>query len=170
MIVDIFVFQLAERIVGQSSLLDAVIIFSGTYLAYIVFAGIVVWLIFNWNKSTLLYLIGAALLSRLVIVEVVRFFWQRSRPFVQEGITPLISHSASSSFPSGHAAFFFAISFVVYLYNKKAGIVFLLLSSVIVAARVLSGIHWFSDVVVGVLIGIAVAWFFVRKIGAWGGS
>lgn len=161
--IDSFIFQLSERIVGQFSFLDSVIIFSGTYLPYIVFAGIIGWLIFNWNQKTLLYLIGAALLSRIVVVEAIRFIWERSRPFVQEGIIPLISHSASASFPSGHAAFFFALSFVIYLNNKKAGIVFLTLSSIIVIARVLSGIHWFSDVVVGAVIGI-VAGYLILKI------
>lgn len=164
--IDAFIFQLSERIVGQYSFFDSIIVFSGTYLPYIVFTGIIGWLIFNWNQKTLLYLIGAVLLSRIVVVEAIRFIWERSRPFVQEGIIPLIPHSVSASFPSGHAAFFFALSFVVYLNNKKAGIIFLILSSIIVIARVLSGIHWFSDVVVGALIGIVAAWFVVRKIGA----
>lgn len=56
------------------------------------------------------------------------------------------------------------LSFVMH--NKKAGIVFLILSSITVLARVLSGIHWFSDVVVGAVIGIVAAWIIVRKIGA----
>lgn len=161
--IDTFIFQLSERIIRQSSLLDSVIIFSGTYLPYIVFAGIIVWLAFNWNRNTLLYLAGAAVLSRFIIVEIIRVIWERSRPFVQENIVPLISHSASASFPSGHASFFFALSFVIYLNNKKAGIVFLILSSIIVIARVLSGIHWFSDIIVGAAIGI-ISGYLISKI------
>ena len=108
--------------------------------------------------------IGAAILARGVITEVIRFFWHRNRPFVEQNIAPLIDHSASGSFPSGHAAFFFAIGTVLYFYNKKAGILFLMGSAVIGFARVTAGLHWPSDIAGGALIGIFSGWLVCRLL------
>jgi undecaprenyl-diphosphatase len=80
--------------------------------------------------------------------------WYRARPFVEQGFTPLIEHSPSASFPSGHATFFFALGTVLYLYNKKAGALFLLAAAILSAARVAAGLHWQSDIIAGAAIGI----------------
>ena len=121
--------------------------------------GLLVFLLKDWNWKgrivLVLQMIAAAVLSRGIITEVIRLFWYRTRPFVEQNFVPLIPHADTASFPSGHATFFFAIGTVLYLHNKKAGMVFLLGSAVIVIARVLAGAHWPSDVIAGALIGIA---------------
>lgn len=138
----------------------AVIIFFATYAGYLLIGGLAVFLLKGWKRHTSLALqmIVAAVLSRGIITETIRFFWHRARPFVEQNFVPLIPHADSASFPSGHAAFFFAIGTVLYLYNKKAGIVFLLGGALIGTARVLAGLHWPSDVIAGALIGIACGW------------
>jgi undecaprenyl-diphosphatase len=80
------------------------------------------------------------------------------------------------SFPSGHAAFYFAIATVVFLYLKKvyprpkfwrgASILFFIAGFLISISRVFSGIHWPSDILAGAAIGIFSGWlvmFFYRK-------
>lgn len=69
-------------------------------------------------------------------------------------ITPLIEHVPDSSFPSGHAAFFFALSAGVYSFNKKAGIWFFVASSLIGLARVFAEIHYVSDILGGFIVAI----------------
>ena len=66
------------------------------------------------------------------------------------------------AFPSGHAAFFFALSTVVYFYNKKAGIGFFVASFLISISRVFGGVHWPTDILAGVLVGIFSAWFILK--------
>ena len=58
------------------------------------------------------------------------------------------------SFPSGHAAIFFAIAMAIYFFNKKLGIVFFIGAVLIGFARIFTGIHWPSDVLAGAIIGI----------------
>ena len=100
----------------------------------------------------------AAVLARFGITELIRFFWERPRPFIENNVNLLLSHSATGSFPSGHAAFFFALSAVVYFYNKKTGFFFFLASFLISISRVFCGVHWPSDIIAGAAIGIFSGW------------
>ena len=138
---------------------EFLIIFLGKYLGHILLAG---FLVFWWEHKKkyprfLWESFVAAVLSRGIVTELIRFFWEKPRPFVEQNIAPLIEHTASSSFPSGHAALFFALGTILYFYNKKAGVVFLLGAAVLSSARVFAFLHWPSDIVVGALIGIASA-------------
>lgn len=144
--------------------MNGIIVFLGEYLAYILLAGI---LVFWWEHrkkypGLLVQSLFAAVLSRGIITELIRFFIERPRPFVEYNITPFIEHAASSSFPSGHAALFFALGTVLFFYNKKAGIAFLLGAAVLSAARVFAFLHWPSDIVAGAVIGIVSATLVVQ--------
>ncbi|MSU56498.1 MAG: phosphatase PAP2 family protein [Candidatus Taylorbacteria bacterium] len=87
-----------------------------------------------------------------------RLFVHRPRPFVADpNIHALISET-SYSFPSGHAAFFFALSTTVYLYNKRWGVWFFVASAVIGLARVMAGVHYLTDIAGGAVLGVAVGW------------
>ena len=139
--------------------MDFFIIFLGEYLAYILAAGILVFWWQNRKKHPrfLWQVIAAAILARGIVTELIRFFWERPRPFVEQNIAPLIEHVASASFPSGHATLFFALGTVLFFYNKTAGIVFLLGATVVSLARVFAFLHWPSDIIGGAAIGIVSA-------------
>lgn len=144
--------------------MNSTIAFLGEYLAYILIAG---FLVFWWqNKKKhpkfLWQAIVAAILSRGIITEAIRLFWDRPRPFIENNMVPLIEHTASPSFPSGHATFFFALGAILYFYNKKAGILFLLGATILSGARVLAFLHWPSDILAGAVIGIASAIIVVK--------
>lgn len=141
-----------------------IIVFSATYLPYFVFLGILGWFILHLRRRIFWELVGAAILSRIVITETIRLLWDRARPFAELGFRPLVEHSASASFPSGHAAFFFALSGIVFAYNKRMGTLFFLLSTIISASRVMAGIHWPSDVLGGAVIGIGSAYVVMRLL------
>ena len=110
--------------------------------------------------------IGAALIAR-GFVEVFRFFMHRPRPFVAEPAIISLLNETSYSFPSGHATFFFALSTVVYVYNKRWGVWFFIASTVIGFARIMAGVHYLTDIiggaVLGIVVGFAVQRFWRRK-------
>lgn len=162
---DLIIFQQINQFAGKWVCLDAVGIFLVQYFEYILIFCFLLFLIVNvkkyWRMVVQAFL--AAILARFVIVEIIRYFLPRNRPFVENSVNLLVSHSQESSFPSGHAAFYFALSTVIYSYNKKAGILFFLASFLIVISRVFVGIHWPSDILAGAIIGILVGWL-VNKI------
>jgi undecaprenyl-diphosphatase len=102
----------------------------------------------------------AAVITKFILADFIRWLWFRPRPFVALNFIPLIDQSPKEgAFPSGHASFFFALSTIVYLYNKKAGIIFYIASFFIIIARVFVGVHWPSDILAGAVLGILMGWF-----------
>lgn len=63
-----------------------------------------------------------------------------------------------SSMPSDHAVLFFSFAACIFLINRAFGIVLLLHAALVVCLpRIYAGVHFPSDVVVGALVGIALA-------------
>jgi len=161
---DYFIFQQINQFAGRWPIIDAIAIFIATKLEYLLLACLVFYFIKDYRKYTpiIIKAIGAAIVSRFVIVEVVRQLYYRPRPFLVHNVNLLVRYGNEPSFPSGHASFYFAIATVVYMYNKKTGIAFFAASFFIVLARVFVGIHWPSDILAGAIIGIIVGYLAAR--------
>jgi undecaprenyl-diphosphatase len=159
------VFQQINNFALKYLWLDEIAIFCAEYLGYLLLGVLFVFLIKDFKKYQ--KIAGEALVSvilaRLVIVEIIRFIWYQPRPFVENQVNLLLPYSPSASFPSGHAAFFFALSFLIYFYNKKAGLLLLSASFLIGISRVFCGLHWPADILAGALVGIFSA-LLVKKI------
>jgi len=153
---DFYIFRLINSLAGKFSWLDLIGIFFAEYLGYILVAIILLFLLKNRKSYWFLVIYGliSAIFARFGFTELIRWLWQRPRPFVENNVHLLFNDINSASFPSGHAAFFFALSTVVCLYNKKTGILFFIASFLISISRVFCGIHWPSDIIAGAAIGI----------------
>lgn len=169
---DTQIFFLLNGLAGKSSLLDSVIVFCASYLAYFVVAALIILVFFSrysrLEKWTILVVAGtASVIARFGATELIRAFYHRPRPFTVLPETHQLLTNGEWSFPSGHATFFFALSTAVYLYNKKWGVWFFGATILITVSRVIAGVHYPSDIVGGALIGISIAIlavYFVRKI------
>ena len=171
---DFYFFQQINQFAGKSICLDSLGIFFAEYLGYVLIAVLFLFFLKNAKKywPMIVKAFAAAALARLGIVELIRFLWEKPRPFIENNVNLLLEHSASSSFPSGHAAFFFALSTVIFLSNKKtppqpkfwwgAGLLFFIASFLISISRVFCGIHWPSDVIAGAVIGIFSGWLVMK--------
>ena len=156
---DYFIFQQINNLAGQWTYLDAFGIFFAQYLAYILL--FLLFLLFWKKRKVIFQSLLAGFLAKFGLVELIRLFWLRPRPFIENEVNLLLEHNGAS-FPSGHAAFFFALSFVIYQYNKKAGIGFFTASFFIAISRVFCGIHWPSDILAGALVGVFSGWLVLR--------
>ena len=70
------------------------------------------------------------------------------------GFEPLIARDMVGSFPSGHSAFYFALAFSLFYFNKKWGWWFTVLAFFMGLARIFTGVHYPSDILGGALLGL----------------
>ena len=171
MTLDTQIFYLLHGLAGQSPLLDWLILFFASYFPYLVVAGFLILLAAAASPRrekirVLLVVGGSALIARLGAVEAIRFFYHRPRPFTAFSFQPLFPDTAWS-FPSGHAAFFFALATAVYLYNKKWGVGFFVAATFISVSRVAAGVHYPSDVLAGALLGALIAYIVFKIAKYW---
>jgi len=153
---DILIFQQINGLAGQFGFLDKLGVFFAEYCQYILVA-VLIWL-FRKNIRVVIFSGLAAVVAKFGIAELIRLFWSRTRPFIDHNVNLLFEKVNEPSFPSGHASFFFALSTVVYLNNKKAGILFYAVSFIISISRVFAGVHWPSDILAGAMVGIFSGW------------
>ena len=164
---DLYLFNLINQFAGRWVWLDYFAMFCAQYLGYVLLLILFLLLIFRFKKywKMVLEAIAAAVFADFILAEIIWHFWFRPRPFVSLNFIPLINQSPTeASFPSGHATFFFALSTIVYLYNKKLGIIFYIASLFIVVARVFAGVHWPSDILAGAILGILTGWILNKLI------
>lgn len=141
-------------------LLDNLGVFVSEYLAWALVLVFLILLLGEKDRRRRVFLFAEAamsvIVSRGLTTEVIRFFYDRPRPFEVFGFTPLISET-TGSFPSGHAAFFFALAIVVYFWNRRWGWWYFAAAFLIGLARIFAGVHWPLDVLGGALLGVASA-------------
>jgi undecaprenyl-diphosphatase len=155
-----FIFRAINDLALKNTWLDTFGLFFAIDFPYILTLCLLLILVFNYKKyyRVIFQSLMAGLLAR-GITEFIRFFIDKPRPFVNNEVNFLhiktfIEDINSRSFPSGHASFFFGIATVLFLYNKKLGMVFFIASLPIVIARIYCGIHWPLDIVGGFIVGI----------------
>ncbi|MEK7507778.1 MAG: phosphatase PAP2 family protein [Patescibacteria group bacterium] len=160
------IFRLFFVFAHQNQFIDTLIVFLATYFPYLLIVG---FLAFSFSRKDrreglFIFIEGmlAAIISRSIITESIRFFYDHPRPFAALDLSPLV-HSSSNSFPSGHAAIFFAMATTLYFFDKRLGGWFFLLALINGISRVTAGVHWPLDILGGAVIGIASG-FFVHKL------
>ena len=147
----------------QSVMLEITALGTGTVVAMIVFvAGMFLWL--NKHKHSAVLLIVATL-GGMVLDTLLKIGFNRPRPQIFTWGT----HAASSSFPSGHAmSSIIVYGTVAYLaarlqQNTASRVATMSLAGAIIvaigASRLYLGVHYPSDVLAGLIIGLAWAGF-----------
>ena len=105
----------------------------------------------------------SVILSRGIVTPMIRFFFETQRPFVVLGIESLVSHAPTSSFPSGHMTFIIPIVLTLWYINRRAGAWSFVGALLIGIGRIGAGIHWPTDILGGILVGI-ICFAFVRVL------
>lgn len=177
MSLDIKLLYFLNGLTGQSEFVDKLAVFLAAYLQYFLVAAFLVLLYFAaYSRREKLYLFWTTAVSifvaRGLITEAIRFFYHRPRPFLTLPVNKLLSNGwfysdTEWSFPSGHSAFFFAMATAVYLYNKKWGVWFFIAAILINISRIITGVHYPSDILSGAVVGIVSGYFVVYFLNKW---
>ena len=172
MAIDWTLLKLCNSLAGRSMLLDTLIrILVNDYAVTTALALLLLALWFSgWtpasreqNQYAVLFAITAMFLSNL-FVKLLNLLFYRPRPFAGHDVTLLFYRPSDSSFPSNSATVGFSLATAVWFFNRKAGLVMYILASLLGLARVCSGVHYPSDILGGLLIGVCVAYLIIRKI------
>lgn len=125
-----------------------------------------------WIGATILLLIpkktrsigmmsAVALLGSLIINNnIIKNIVQRPRPFVTfTDLQIIIPTPSEYSFPSGHTSSSFAAAAVFYRHlPKKLGLPSVILAGLIGFSRLYVGVHYPTDVIAGVIMGILLSY------------
>ncbi|MCY0887564.1 MAG: phosphatase PAP2 family protein [Alicyclobacillaceae bacterium] len=84
---------------------------------------------------------------------------QRLRPFEAMSFSPLVSHERGDSFPSNHATGAFALA-VPFLFVSDYWVILFALALLLVISRMYVGLHFVTDIIAGLSVGMCVALFF----------
>lgn len=137
--------------------IDWLAVFFARYLPYLMVFFLVVFSVFVKNYSMLFFSLLSALFARFVINELIYLFYRRERPSVLKETKTLIPTPKNPSFPSGHASFFFGLSFLLVFYNTTLAVIFIFCTCLVAFFRVFSGVHRFRDILGGMVVGLISA-------------
>ena len=106
-------------------------------------------------KQVALDLFWHVIAAFLIYAIINQLLPMRPRPETIGSLVPLVSHLPDNSFPSGHALFWGASWWALYALfgNKKTLWSFFVLGGLTCFARILAGIHYPGDIIVGFLLG-----------------
>ncbi|MDD4931735.1 MAG: phosphatase PAP2 family protein [Candidatus Colwellbacteria bacterium] len=150
--------EVVFRFVNQAVFLKPLLVFCAEILPYIIIAVFIVKL-FSIKSLKLRYhhlftVSLGVLISRGLVAEVIGHFFRVARPFITLNLEPIINHPDTASFPSGHMSFLTPIAIMAIGMDKKMG--YQLLGATIVCgiSRMALGLHWPSDILGGIAVGL----------------
>ncbi len=110
--------------------------------------------------------IGLALIIESVVINIfLKNMVCRTRPYdINTSIALIIEPQNDYSFPSGHSAASFAASVAIYRFSKPVGIISLVIAAIISFSRLYLYVHFPSDVLAGIIIGVLAGIAAVRIV------
>ncbi|TWH46279.1 undecaprenyl-diphosphatase [Sporomusa sp. KB1] len=113
------------------------------------------------NRRYALYAFTSALIG-LGISQIVGFAWFRNRPYVDHPVHLLLPVNPDASFPSDHATGSFSLASSLVINNTFGGKLMLGFATLVAFSRIYVGIHYPTDVIGGMLVGIMSSWLVER--------
>ena len=172
MAIDWTLFKLGNSLAGRSPILDTTI--RVLMNDYALTTGLVLLLFALWfsgesptvreqNQRAVLSAIASMFLGNL-FVKALNLAFYRPRPFADHTVTLLLYRPSDSSFPSNATSVGFCIATSVWLFNREMGLILYVLASLLGFTRLCGGVHYPSDILGGMLIGVFSAYLIVKKM------
>lgn len=184
--VDLFVLHLLNQFAHRAKLLDTiVVILVNANLLKGVVAMAILWglwfqtkdepaspqTVASMRRAQLLACCVVAIVSVLIARFLAHVFPYRERPLHTLGIGYVLPYTMEpqslihwSSFPSDHAVLFFALATGLFQVSRRWGALALAHAAVLISLpRLYLGIHWFTDIVAGAVLGVLLALIGMRS-------
>ncbi|MCY7780987.1 undecaprenyl-diphosphatase [Bacillus haynesii] len=158
---NIDVFRFINDLGKEYSMLNPAVYFLAEYMMYFLGA----WLVIYWftrktkNRLMVIYAVIAFVIAE-ILGKMIGSLYSNYQPFATlPNVNKLIEHEIDNSFPSDHTILFFSIGFLIFLFHKKTGWLWLVLAFTVGISRIWSGVHYPFDVAAGALLGVLSALF-----------
>jgi undecaprenyl-diphosphatase len=132
------------------------LIFCAQYLIWGLFTIPLVYLWLIKQRRLLLHTL-ASIGSSWLIGEFIKSWFYFPRPFVSSSFPILIPPLTDGSFPSNHTLTSFTLSFTIFYYHRRLGLICLFLSTLIGTSRIFVGVHYPIDIFGGIILAFVVS-------------
>ncbi|EWH21823.1 undecaprenyl-diphosphatase [Bacillus haynesii] len=158
---NIDVFRFINDLGKEYSMLNPVVYFMAEYMIYFLALGLVVYWLTRTTKNRLMVIYAVIAFGIAeVLGKIAGSLYSNYQPFaVLANVNKLLEHEIDNSFPSDHTILFFSIGFLIFLFHKKTGWLWLVLAFTVGISRIWSGVHYPLDVAAGALLGVLSALF-----------
>jgi len=110
-------------------------------------------------KGLVIFAIPAGI--AILISETISAIYVRQRPFVADShVKLLVPHGADGGMPSHHIVFMVTLVVSIYFYGRRFATFLALLTVFTGIARVVAGIHYPSDIIVGAILGAGIVYLY----------
>ena len=124
-----------------------------SYLFYVTYPLLLIYVLFT-HQNDIWKTLAIPGIS-FILVTLLRKKIGRIRPYECFQISPMIAkETKQNSMPSRHIFSTFVITMAVLYYDERFGLFLLVFSIIEAILRVIGGVHFMSDVLVGALLGI----------------
>lgn len=155
---DYHIFKVINHLAISDAFLNPLMNFLSRDGEYLFFLGVIIYWFMRTTSNR--RMVAEALVAACVALGLnaaIGLFFYRDRPFVHHHVVQLIQHAANASFPSDHATGAFVIAATIWIWRKRDGWLWLLFAASIAFSRVWTGVHYPTDVLAGMVIGILIA-------------
>ncbi|PLS07076.1 phosphatase PAP2 family protein [Neobacillus cucumis] len=160
---DIKLFRFINLLSGRFIFLDKLMIFISTKMKFVFFIILVV-LLFKKKNITLEAVVS--ILISLFMHFIIKVFYFKPRPFLERRVGILLPSKVDSSFPSKHTLLVFAVSTIVFIYQRILGSIMFGFSILTGVSRIWLGHHYPSDIAGSAVLGTFTSSFihkFVKR-------
>ena len=101
-----------------------------------------------------------------IISEIISKSVNRARPFISDEVKNFLNHANDGGMPSHHMVFTIALAYCVIGFHRNIGIIILALALISGVGRMAAGIHYPTDIIVGIALGLLIPYLFGKFLTA----
>lgn len=166
-----FITHALNELVGLSIFLDSLFFVFAEMIPWLVGFIFLVFVLFSYKKTIRPFIFSSIVLALAAFINpFLKLLFGAQRPFeLYQSINPLFITQGFGSFPSSHAFFFAVLTTLSFFFLRRIFLFFLITSFVIGVSRVISGVHFFYDIIAGWFLGFVFSYitiiFYKKSIG-----
>lgn len=146
--------------------MNSIILFGAEYLYLAIVIVALFYLVLEPKKrsSEVIVAMLIALPLTYIAAKIMSTFYYDPRPFIVGNFAPLLPHAPDNGFPSDHTLFGAAIAVVIFSFERRLGVLLLMVALLVGMSRVAAGVHHFTDIMGSVVIATVVTYGVSRWI------